>query len=299
MGILETGLASLLCLFRNVFSRLLTDELKQWCPWMTVRLIKYAVQSVPLENRSRLEEEWSSHIKDVPGDLGKIITALGFILAARRISSIQRSTSAAEDSPTAVLKRLLDLALSAGPLLMAFPLMVCVWVALRIERSGPVISARETIGRGGRRFKRYRFETPLPNGQSDQRSIVGRFLERYELDQLPRLINVLRGDMSLVGPAPVPPRRFEQICALVPEYRKVASVKPGIVGVAQLVRLTALSPLDEETLKTHARLEIRYLDKTGVLDYSLILLSSVTSVFSRRAGAVILRIVLDTTTDHG
>jgi exopolysaccharide biosynthesis polyprenyl glycosylphosphotransferase len=145
---------------------------------------------------------------------------------------------------TVLTKRALDLTLSLIGLAVAGPAMLAVALAIKLDSPGPVFFRQERIGQFGRIFSVFKFRSmradaarpPAPaSGQPDPRvTRVGRFLRRTRLDEIPQLINVVLGEMSLVGPRP-------EWTALVPEFREKVplymyrlAVKPGITGWAQV-----------------------------------------------------------------
>jgi lipopolysaccharide/colanic/teichoic acid biosynthesis glycosyltransferase len=132
-----------------------------------------------------------------------------------------------------------DIVGASALLLLASALMVLVAVAIKLESRGPVFYRSRRVGFGGRHFEMLKFRKmhrdaagpPLTAHEDDRLTRVGAFLRRTRLDELPQLWNVLRGDMSLVGPRPEDPT----FVALYPdEYADVLSVKPGITGLSQL-----------------------------------------------------------------
>ncbi len=140
------------------------------------------------------------------------------------------------------MKRLLDVAVAALGLLLLAPLFVIVAVAIKLDSPGPVFFRQERVGRAGRPFHIFKFRTmrtePVPGdlqltiGGDPRITRVGRWLRRSKLDEVPQLIDVLRGTMSLVGPRPEVPRWVERY----PSERRsqVLSVRPGITDVASL-----------------------------------------------------------------
>jgi len=150
-------------------------------------------------------------------------------------------TKPAEDQWYAVAKRTLDLILAAVSLLFALPLLAIAAVAVRITSAGPVIFRQQRVGRNGRVFEMYKFRTmyvdskryaPSPVSGSDPRiTRVGRILRHTCIDELPQLLNVLRGEMSLVGPRPEMPFIVEKYETV---HLKRLTVKPGITGLWQL-----------------------------------------------------------------
>ena len=149
----------------------------------------------------------------------------------------------------AVGKRVLDVAASAIALVVFAPVMAVLACAIAIESHGPILFKQERLGRGGVPFLMFKFRSmrvtpvgsgPLVTTAGDRRvTTVGRFLRRHKLDELPQLVNVIRGEMSLVGPRPEVARHAR---AYPVEYQRVLSVRPGIVDYA------ALEYRDEEEL---------------------------------------------------
>lgn len=141
------------------------------------------------------------------------------------------------------MKRMLDVAFSALGLLLLSPLLALIALAIKLDSPGPVFFRQERIGRHGRSFRLFKFRTmrhgPPPDslqltvGADRRITRTGQVLRRYKLDELPQLIDVLRGTMSLVGPRPEVPRWVSEY----PEDRRrqILSVRPGITDVASLM----------------------------------------------------------------
>jgi lipopolysaccharide/colanic/teichoic acid biosynthesis glycosyltransferase len=158
-----------------------------------------------------------------------------------------------QSRPVDHVLRLLDIVLAGGALFIASPL--CVLIAMAIKLSSPrapVLYRGWRVGRGGHLFLMVKFRTLAPDAEQrlgpylgpelTQRtelevSPLGRLLRASKLDELPQLYNVIRGDMSLVGPRPIRPTFFGELCAGIPEYWQRLVVRPGVTGLAQL-RLT-------------------------------------------------------------
>lgn len=137
-------------------------------------------------------------------------------------------------------KRLLDVAVAALGLLLLWPLMVVIVVAIRVDSRGPALFRQVRVARGGGTFKMLKFRTmqaasagPLITAVGDRRvTRVGALLRQSKLDELPQLLNVLAGDMSLVGPRPEVPLYVEMY---PPELRLlILSVRPGITDEASI-----------------------------------------------------------------
>ena len=139
------------------------------------------------------------------------------------------------------MKRMVDLMLSLFALVLLSPLMLVTAIAVAAESGRPVLFVQRRIGRGGREFGMFKFRSMVKNAAAlgpyhtssdDPRSTrVGRFIRRSSLDELPQLLNVLKGDMSLVGPRPdVPAQRANYSES---DWNERCSVRPGITGLAQ------------------------------------------------------------------
>jgi exopolysaccharide biosynthesis polyprenyl glycosylphosphotransferase len=142
----------------------------------------------------------------------------------------------------AVLKRALDIVVAGGLLILFAPLMVGIAIAIRLDSRGPALFKQVRVGRHGKLFEMYKFRTmhvdadpyaPAPTDPEDPRiTRIGRWLRRYSLDEFPQLINVLKGEMSMVGPRPEMPFLVEQY----EEWqRRRLDVKPGVTGLWQIV----------------------------------------------------------------
>ena len=177
--------------------------------------------------------------------------ALGRTGIARRApSSAHGITTATRLSRAA--KRALDLAVAASGLVAGAPLLALIWLAVRLDSPGPGLLRQDRIGRHGRVFRMYKFRSmyvgaPLilnPDGSTksgvdDQRvTRFGRHL-RGGLDELPQLVNVLRGDMSIVGPRPAIPYELEHFRDW---HHKRHNVKPGMTGLCQVRGRGRVSP---------------------------------------------------------
>jgi exopolysaccharide biosynthesis polyprenyl glycosylphosphotransferase len=146
---------------------------------------------------------------------------------------------------TVVMKRAIDLAGGVLGLALSAPLMVLVAIAIRLDSRGPIFYRQIRVGLGDRPFEILKFRSMCPGAEADsgprwsqeadQRiTRVGRILRKYRLDELPQFINMIRGEMSLVGPRPERPVFVEQLREEILFYDERHSVRPGVTGWAQV-----------------------------------------------------------------
>jgi lipopolysaccharide/colanic/teichoic acid biosynthesis glycosyltransferase len=148
--------------------------------------------------------------------------------------------------------RALDIAIASGTLVASSPLIAAFAAAIRVTSGKPVLYRGRRVGRAGTIFTMYKFRTLVPDAEvrlgpylgnelskltEDEVTTIGRALRSSQLDELPQLWNVLKGDMSIVGPRPIRPAFFEELCQDIPQYWQRLVVRPGITGFAQM-RLT-------------------------------------------------------------
>lgn len=168
------------------------------------------------------------------------------------------------------LKRTLDVVLALLALLVLAPVMLLVAVIIKLDSAGSVLYLQERTGRDGRPFGMLKFRSmradaerttgPVWAGQHDpRRTRVGGFLRRTSIDELPQLINVLLGEMSLVGPRPERPHFVREFSRKVPRYLERHDVAPGITGWAQVNGLRGNTSVEERT-----RYDLFYIENWSV-----------------------------------
>lgn len=155
-----------------------------------------------------------------------------------------------------LLKRSVDVVLSLAGLVATAPLMGLIALAVRLTSGPPVLYRQERVSEGGRRFWMLKFRTMVPDAEEDTGPVlaregdpritpIGRILRRLHLDELPQLWNVLKGEMSLVGPRPERPVFVEQFARQIPGYTDRLRLKAGVTGLAQVMGRYQTSPEDK------------------------------------------------------
>jgi lipopolysaccharide/colanic/teichoic acid biosynthesis glycosyltransferase len=168
------------------------------------------------------------------------------------ITGYRRLASDAVARPTIDVElRALDLLLSSLFLLVSLPITLPLAVVLLLTSGPPLLYRGERVGRGGRMFTMLKFRTlkrgaeqrlgpllgtALVERTREETTALGRWLRATQLDEIPQFLNVLRGDMSLVGPRPIRPRFFAELATELPAYWQRLVVRPGLTGFAQIRR---------------------------------------------------------------
>jgi exopolysaccharide biosynthesis polyprenyl glycosylphosphotransferase len=193
-----------------------------------------------------------------------------------------------------ILKRLFDICASALVLLLVSPLLLFTAILIKISSKGPILFAQERVGLNKRTFKMYKFRTMVVNAEQLQQELehmneakgghfkirkdpritpIGRILRKLSIDELPQLLNVLKGDMSLVGPRPLPLRDYSGMKQEWPRRR--FGVRPGVTCLWQVEGRADPSISFEQWME----LDMKYVDSWSLwLDF-VILLRTVPAVF--------------------
>ena len=191
-----------------------------------------------------------------------------------------------------ILKRTFDVAVAALTLAVLSPLMGLIAAAIRLDSRGPVFFTQRRVGLDGREFTMYKFRSMrqgsersdasaglgIPN--DPRRTRVGAFLRRTSLDELPQLVNVLTGDMSLVGPRPERTRFVEEFRRVVPKYLDRHRVKTGLTGWAQVNGLRGDTSIEERI-----KYDLYYIENWSLAFDVRILLRTLRAAFTSRENA--------------
>jgi sugar transferase (PEP-CTERM system associated) len=191
---------------------------------------------------------------------------------------------------TRFVKRMLDLSLSLLGFLLAAPLMAATAIAIKLDSHGPTLYSQERVGENGRIFTVFKFRSmrldaeagggPIWARDNDERvTRIGRFIRRTRLDELPQLWNVMRGDMSFVGPRPERPFFVEQLAREIPFYLQRHAVKPGLTGWAQ-VKYRYGSTIEDAMEKL--RYDVYYIKHMSIVFDLTIVLDTVKVILFRK-----------------
>jgi exopolysaccharide biosynthesis polyprenyl glycosylphosphotransferase len=198
-----------------------------------------------------------------------------------RISNMELS------SEERFVKRSIDLLLGIIAFILFFPFNLIVALLVKLD-GGPVFYAQERLTEGNRIFKILKFRTMIPNaeklsgpvlaGENDPRiTKIGRFIRALRLDETPQLINILKGDMSIVGPRPERPFFVEQFEKVIPEYSFRHKVKAGLTGLAQVEGKYNTS------VENKLRYDLIYINNFSILKDLLIMLKTVKILFMKES----------------
>ena len=187
----------------------------------------------------------------------------------------------------AFLKRALDIFVSAGLLVFTLPTLLLAAIAIRLDSPGPILYRQERVGKNGALFNIYKFRTMRADSESngipqwaaprDPRiTRVGWFLRMARIDELPQIFNVLRGDMSFVGPRPERLFFVDELSASIPYYSERHRVRPGITGWAQINYVYGASVDDAKVKLSY---DLYYIKNYSFFFDLLIILSTAEAVF--------------------
>ncbi len=180
-------------------------------------------------------------------------------------------------------KRVFDVVLASLALAVLAPVMLVLVLVIRAQSKGPALFKQRRAGKNGLPFVLCKFRTmriginPFgaspKSGADDRITKVGRFLREYSLDELPQLFNVIRGDMSLVGPRPL---YVEQVAEWDQRQRRRLEVMPGLTGLAQITGRGGL------TRERKLELDVQYVESAGMLTDIRIIFATAKGVFARK-----------------
>ena len=257
-------------------SRVVVAQLDQRGQMSLDGLLECESHGIPVERSSSYYEELTGKVLlDGPRVRSWLLFSGGLVVAR----------------PTLLVKRILDLLVSLASLTLGVPLLLLAAAAIKLDSPGPVFYRQTRTGRHGKLFKIVKLRSMRIDAESggacwasegDRRvTRVGRLLRRSHLDELPQLWNVLKGDMSLVGPRPERPEFVEYLTASCPLYKERLVVRPGITGWAQIMAPYAASLEDS---KEKLKLDLYYIKNLSVfLDLSILASTMKIAILGRGA----------------
>ena len=218
------------------------------------------------------------------------------------ITSYKRLAQESAGRDKDLVLRILDVVFAGLLLLLTLPLTLPIAVGMAVTSGRPVLYRGERVGRGGHVFEMMKFRTLRPGAESrigpylgaelvertrEETTRLGAWLRATQLDELPQLVNVLRGDMSLVGPRPIRPRFFEELAGDLPAYWQRLVVRPGLTGFAQVRRgyETSMAEKLAHDLEWIADRSVRLYLRMLVVTGWRVLGQSVRGLFRSRAGS--------------
>ena len=249
---------------------------------------------LPAEKRDRLLhliklcEDEQVEFKIVPDLLEVMSTrATSDVIDGLPLVGIRRTTLRGFN---AVFKRAIDVAVSALLLALLSPLLLIVAILIKVTMPGPILFRQERIGRQRKPFVIYKLRSMIPDAEKQTGPVVakpgddrvtwlGKLLRRTSIDELPQLYNVLRGDMSLVGPRPQPTFFDERYTGEVPRYIERQQVRPGLTGWAEVNDLRGAAPIVDRTVY-----DVYYIEHWSLaLDLKILLLTGLRLFAQRHA----------------
>jgi lipopolysaccharide/colanic/teichoic acid biosynthesis glycosyltransferase len=257
---------------------LVANEFTDICPWLAVRVVRWAARlrypHAP-ERAATRGEELAALINDRPGKLFKLLTALGFALHALVV--LRRNQQPVGLSGwRAAVKRTVDVGFAAVGVVVSLPVWLIVALAIRLSSPGPVLVHQERVTKGGRVFRMYKFRCMRTDVDADPGPTrVGAFIRWASLDELPQYWNVLVGEMSLVGPRPLP---ADQVAANLELLSPRLQVPAGITGWRQIHVRGRVTP--EEAL----RLDLFYIENWSLWLDLYIIMKTVRAAIRESSG---------------
>jgi exopolysaccharide biosynthesis polyprenyl glycosylphosphotransferase len=193
----------------------------------------------------------------------------------------------------AEFKRAMDILFALPCLLVALPMILVLAVIVKLTSRGPVFYLQERVGKDGRIFKMVKLRTMIANAEAEsgpvwatkndpRETLVGRVLRRTHLDELPQLWNVLKGDMSVIGPRPERPVFVERFKRDIPNYTDRLAVRPGITGWAQV---NHVYDRNVDDVREKVRFDCEYIEKMGLAIDIRILIGTIRRMLGLKGGA--------------
>ncbi len=190
-------------------------------------------------------------------------------------------------APYALFKRFVDFAVASTGLLLALPICLLTALAIKATSPGPVFYSQERMGLRGKRINLYKFRSMVSDAEAKTGPVwakandarvtpVGRFIRKHRIDEIPQLINVLRGDMSMIGPRPERPKFHEEFCEKWPLFNRRLDVRPGVTSLSHVLGSYDSTPEDR------LRYDLMYISSVSLVTDLKILLATVRVVLGAK-----------------
>ena len=235
---------------------------------------------------------------------------VGMMPAREEPRDALEASAADEPGSAGRVSRILNFVLAAAAFFLALPLLLLIAIAIKLTSRGPVLYTQERVGLdrrtpgitpgnhrrvrdvGGKPFTIYKFRTMRVDAEAHSGAVwatqndprvtpVGRFLRQYRLDEIPQLLNVMRGEMNIVGPRPERPTIFDELREHIKEYPQRQRAKPGITGLAQIYHHYDRSM---EDVRTKVRFDLEYIRRQSLWEDLRIMLRTIPVILFRRGG---------------
>lgn len=288
--------AALCALAVAIAHSLVAEEIRAWLPHLARRLVRGAARQLPADSQARYEADW---LAELAAWEDRAMSALAKAAHIRWKAKAIRESLGGVEIRGERAKRALDLFIAMGLLLVLAPLLLATAIAIKLDSRGPVLFRQRRAGRGERSFGLIKFrsmyvEEPLRREELKELSgpgedivfrirrdpritRVGRFIRRYSLDELPQLLNVIKGDMSLVGPRPMPPSEVAALKKEVGESGRTG-VRPGLTGPGQINYFLR----GQHSLREGSRMDEEYVRQRSLLKDLRLLVQTVWAVLRGR-----------------
>jgi Undecaprenyl-phosphate glucose phosphotransferase len=223
-------------------------------------------------------------------DLGEGVVVREKLFQLGNIQMLDLTSTPTESLDYALLKRCFDICFSAGVLILASPLLGLIVLVIRLTSPGPVFFVQDRIGLNGKPFRMYKFRTMRTGSKSEsdtqwttqddsRRTAFGSLLRKTSLDEFPQFINVLKGDMSVVGPRPERPHFVHKFLQEVSRYNNRHALKVGITGWAQVNGLRG-----DTSIEKRVQYDLYYLQNWSLaFDLQIIVMTIFSGVINKNA----------------
>ena len=241
------------------------------------------------ENKKKLfkacyEKKWL--VYDVPSITDMLLASSDILHIVD--SPILKINKYGPDEVESIMKRLIDIFGSLVLIVLTSPIMLFVAIAIKIQDGGDVLYKQVRLTRNQKEFYIYKFRSMVMNAEKntgvvfakendDRITPVGKFIRKTRFDELPQLFNILKGDMSFVGPRPERPEIYDEICKDMPEFRFRLVVKAGLTGYAQIYGKYNTS------LRDKLLLDLYYIENYSLIDDVKMLLLTLKIVFNKES----------------